>query len=954
MRSSSVISSESYPAYNKKKVFKLLRLRFAFLIIVAIFFAQDSDAQRLSFDKGWSFHLGDVPFPVITGHGMSYANAKAGRAWGAAAPEFDDSDWRVLNLPHDWAVDQPFDSTANLSQGYKQRGIGWYRRSFKIDNADHGKYLELQFDGISTFCTIWVNGTLVHRNWCGYTSSYIDITPFAKYGEEINTIAVRVDAIAQEGWWYEGAGMYRHAWLVKRSPVHIVTDGVYAQPVKSNGLWGVPVEVTIENSGKKESSIEVESTLIDPKGKEIVQSRVNAQAASLDKTVASLSLPIANPQLWTLDKPTLYKVRTILKQSGAGIDTLITSCGFRTIRFTADSGFYLNDKRVKLKGTCNHQDHAGIGVAVPNSIWDFRLKKLKEMGVNAYRCSHNPPAAEFLEACDRIGILVMDENRNFNTSPEYMRQMEWMVRRDRNHPSIILWSVFNEEPMAGSENGYEMVRRMNAVVKKLDTTRYVTAAASGGLFAPVNVSQAVDIVGFNYQVENYDRFHKENPTMKMISSEDESALDTRGEYTSDLKKHFLADYDSQTSDWGTTHRVGWKAIAERPFIAGCFVWTGFDYRGEPQPFNWPTASSSFGIMDMCGFPKTAFYIHQAQWVDDRPILHLVPHWTWPVDSIGKKIKIMAMTNADKVKLILNGKEIGEQVVDKYEMNTWEIPYTPGRLEAISYKNGKEVAHFVTETAGKPVKLQLIPDRQTIKGEGWDAVPVTVRVLDAKGLPVENANLPVTFEVQGPGVIIGLGNGNANSHEPDKGNQRSLYNGLAQVILQSAEGGEGKLMLIAKSEGLVNDTVSITVLRAPQIPFVPIQKQLQTLNNWRLSPFFSSRPDPNQKVTDFDQNSWAPVKPGTLQQFVGGSFAIYRTTFRPFKAQSINGGTVILKDVTGSAEVYLDEKLVKVKTSKTKADIEVKFVPGNTEHQLNILIKSSPDSKAGLAGTVIID
>jgi beta-galactosidase len=798
------------------KVFSLFMICVAFSIASQ---AQQYGGERLSLDKGWRFHLGDIPFPVITGHDMSYNSAKAGKAWGAAAPDYDDSNWRMLNLPHDWAVEQPYDSTANISQGYRQRGIGWYRRSFKLDSADHGKYFELQFDGIATYCTVWVNGTIVHRNWCGYTSMYIDITPFVKFGKAVNNIAIRVDAVAQEGWWYEGAGMYRHTWLVKRSPVHIMTDGVYAQPIKKNGAWTVPVEATVENSGKNNEPFDVEVSLFDPAGKQVAQAKASATVAALDKAVANLSIPVNDPHLWNLDDPALYKVRTVVKQNGITSDTLLTSCGFRTISFTADSGFFLNGKNIKLKGVCNHQDHAGVGVAMPNSLWDFRLRRLKDMGVNAYRCSHNPPAAEFLEACDREGILVMDENRNFNTSPEYVRQLQWMVRRDRNHPSIILWSVFNEEPMAGTENGYEMVRRMKFEVDKLDTTRYVTSATSSGLYEPINVSQAVDVVGFNYQPYSYDSFHKKNPQMKLTSSEDASALMTRGEYANDPKKHLFESYDTQKAPWGTTQREDWKAIAERPFIAGCFIWTGFDYRGEPQPFSWPTVSSSFGTMDLCGFPKAAFYIHQAQWIDDRPILELIPHWNWPADSIGKLIRVMVVSNADRLKLILNGKVIGEQKVDKYEMNMWKVPYQPGKLEAIGYKGNKEVSHINVETTGEPVKIELIVDRKTMAGDGWDAMPVTVRVLDAKGRPVPTSDLPIEFEISGPGSIIGLGNGDANSHEPEKGNKRSLYNGLAQVIVQSKEGGSGQLVLTAKCKGLTNGNVAIMVTPASTIPFV---------------------------------------------------------------------------------------------------------------------------------------
>ena len=314
--------------------------------------------ERLSLDRDWLFHEGDIPFPAITGHQPSYDNAKSGVAWGAAAPDFDDSTWRSVDLPHDWAVEQPFDENANLSQGYRARGMGWYRKYFRLDPADHGKHLELQLDGIATHATIWVNGVLAHRNWCGYTSAYIDITPFARYGPDMNTIAVQVDAVAQEGWWYEGAGLYRHAWLVKRNPVHIETDGVYANPVRNpNGQWSVPVEVALYSSGKAPATVEVESTLIDPSGKAVVSARTQATVDPLKEPVAKLTLAVASPRLWSVDEPALYSVHTVVKQDGANLDEVTTQCGFRTIRFDPDKGFFLNDQPVKLKGTANHQDH---------------------------------------------------------------------------------------------------------------------------------------------------------------------------------------------------------------------------------------------------------------------------------------------------------------------------------------------------------------------------------------------------------------------------------------------------------------------------------------------------------------------------------------------------------------------------------------------------------------------
>ncbi|MEZ0297976.1 MAG: beta-galactosidase GalA, partial [Candidatus Methylacidiphilales bacterium] len=850
--------------------------------------AEPLSRERLSLDRGWLFHLGDIPFPAIQGHQNSYSNAKAGKAWGAAAPDYDDSTWRELDLPHDWAVEGPFDEKANLSQGYRPRGIAWYRRHFKIPAADKGRQLELQFDGVATHCTVWVNGMLAHRNWCGYTSFYIDITPFARYGDTPNTVVVRVDANAMEGWWYEGAGIYRHTWLVKRSPVYVVTDGVFAQPVQEDATggrtsisWSIPVEVTLNNISKDAAPVVVESTLLDAQGNEAARATAAASVPPLTDTIVTASMSLTSPRLWTLEDPAMYQVRTVIRQDGRQVDSVTTTCGFRTIRFDADKGFFLNDKPVKLKGVCDHQDHAGVGVAMPEALWEFRLRRLKEMGVNAYRCAHNPPSSEFLHLCDRMGMLVMDENRNFNSTPEYLRQLEWMVRRDRNHPSVILWSVFNEEPMQGTENGYEMVRRMKAVVNRLDTTRPVTAAMNGGMFSPANVSKAVDVVGFNYQQDSYDRFHKENPTVPLTSSEDTSAFMTRGEYVTDNKRNIKDSYDTQRAGWGATHRDAWKAIATRPFVAGGFVWTGFDYRGEPTPFTWPSAGSFFGCMDLCGFPKAAYYLNQAMWIEDRPILQLIPHWNWP-GSEGKPIKVMALTNVDTISLTLNGNPVGEEKpVARFDMISWDVPYQPGKLEAIGKKGGKEVARCTVETTGEPASLQLIPDRLGLAGDGLDAQPITVQALDARGRAVPTANLMVEFELAGKGAaIIGLGNGDPNSHEPEKGNKRSLYNGLAQVIVRTQPGAAGTVTLRAKAEGLAPAEVTLQIVAAPTPPFVEKAAAVLTLLNWRMSPVTTAAPDPNQALADNDMNSWSPVEPGKLQPYPNGSYALYRIRFQP--------------------------------------------------------------------------
>lgn len=806
------------------------------VLFVAQLAAAESPCEQLSLDQNWRFHLGDIPlnsFPGGQGVNLyapdiTYHGAKAGSVWGAAARGYDDRNWRQVNLPHDWAVEQPFDSKELKQQGYRPRGIGWYRRTFKLDAADRGKNLELQFDGVATHCTVYFNGSVVAHNYCGYTSFYIDVSPMARYGNDENIIAVRVDAEAMEGWWYEGAGIYRHTWLVKRSPVHVVTDGVYANPVRgADGRWTIPAEVTLANTGTNAASASVEVGVFDSVGKKIAGGKSAAvRIVPMDQVLAKVSIPVKSPQLWSVEHPNLYTVRTMVLSDGKPVDAVSTKCGFRTIWFDKDKGFFLNDQPLKLQGTCNHQDHAGVGVAVPDSIQEFRIRKLKEMGANAYRTSHNPPSRELLDICDRLGMLVMDETRHFNASPEYLKQLECLVRRDRNHPSVILWSLFNEEGLEVNEEGLEMTRVMNALVKLLDITRPTTGAqnkgqlTSDGKANPKNAAWMMDVVGINYQAGDYDKILAAYPDKPVVSTEDTSQVMTRGEYFTDYSKNIVAAYDDVYPGWDkcSSARNSWEAIATRLRLAGGFSWTGFDYRGEPTPFGWPSAGSFFGAMDLCGFPKTEFYIRQAHWVKDKPVLTLVPHWNWSGKE-GRPIKVMALANCDKVELLLNGKSLGEKSVDPFQMVSWEVPYAPGRLEAIGKTSGQKVSEFTVETTGAAVALRLVPDRTALAGDGCDAIPVTVEALDQDGRPVPTANQSMEFEISGPGAIIGVGNGDPNCHEPEKGNKRSLFNGLAQVIVQSTRDA-GEIKLTASADDLAPATATLQSQPCALRPSVP--------------------------------------------------------------------------------------------------------------------------------------
>jgi beta-galactosidase len=909
--------------------------------------------ERLSLDAGWLFHLGDVAPPAVKGHGMSYGSAKAGNAAGAAAADYDDSGWRRLDLPHDWVVEGPFDPGENASQGYRPRGIGWYRRYLQLPPSDRGRHIELQFDAIATLSQVWVNGIVVNRNWSGYNGRNIDITPYLRYGEDVNTIAVRVDADAQEGWWYEGAGIYRHAWLVKRDAVHIATDGVHADPVRQGGRWVLPVTVDVESSAKAARDAEVEVSLFDPAGREVAKGRAPVHVEMLDAATARLELAVSKPTLWTLRKPALYRVRSVLRDSHGELDRVEVQTGFRTLRFDADRGFFLNDKPLKLQGVAIHQDHAGVGVAVPESIWEFRLRQLKAMGVNAVRFAHNAPAAEVLDLADRLGLLVMDENRNFNPSPDYLQQLTWLVRRDRNHPSVILWSIFNEEPLQGSEVGYEMARRMVAAVKKLDATRPVTAAMHDGLFGDVNVTQAVDVAGLNYQAWAYDRFHKMHPAQPLTSTEDTSAYMTRGAYESDREHHVLDSYDDEPSEWGATHRKAWRAIAERPFVAGSFVWTGLDYRGEPTPFEWPSASSFFGAMDLCAFPKMAFWIHQAHWVKDRLVLKLVPHWNW-AGREGKPIRVMVATNAPRVRLLLNGKQVGEADVDPMDMVTFQVPYAPGRLEAVALRDGKELGRDAVETSGAAARLVLTPDRGALAGDGLDAVPVTVSAVDAQGRAVATANLPVHFDIDGAGSIIGVGNGDPNSHEADKGNDRSLFNGLAQVIVQSHRAGRGPLTLHATSPGMQGAVAVVEVKTVAAPPAVPAVEPFSKIGGWRIAPAQAERPDPGMAPSYGDMNTWGWGEPPMKQEPDAQPWRVYRASFGVRADRNDGRGRLVFREIAGRAEVWVDGVKLGEKTDPAPGPLTLALPKGAAWRTLNVLVQSQPGQPSGLVGRVVLE
>ncbi|MWB94144.1 DUF4982 domain-containing protein [Flavobacterium sp. GA093] len=749
-------------------------LWFAALLISSCLFAQNKTGRDLVLlDKGWHFSFGHLydtnkDFGHATGY-FSYL-AKTGYGDGPAAASFDDRAWRQLDLPHDWAVEQGFSEKASFSHGFKAAGkgfpeksIGWYRKKITIDKEDLGRVISIKFDGVFRNSKVWFNGHFLGTEESGYNGFEYDVTAYVNYGGE-NTIAVRVDASMEEGWFYEGAGIYRHVYQQKTNPLHVIENGTYVTSVIENNTAQVTAEVTIENKGNYKGAIEIVQTIVDASGKTITTASEKATAPNFYKTGLYQSvLQVNNPLLWDVDAPNLYRLLTDIKQEGKVVDRYETTFGIRTIKFDAERGFILNGKILKLKGTNNHQDHAGVGAALPDELQYFRIKKLKEMGSNAYRCSHNPPTPELLEACDKLGMLVIDETRLMGINKLHLGNVQYLIERDRNHPSIICWSVGNEEwNIEGNITGERITNTMQDFAKSIDPTRPVTVAISSGFRS--GISSVVEIMGYNYlgngDVDAHRNEFKQQPGM---GTEEGSTFATRGIYFTDDAKHYQSAYDKKPRPSFYSIEEGWKFYGTRPYMAGMFIWTGFDYRGEPTPYGWPSVTSYFGMMDNCGFAKDNVYYLKSWW-GKEPVLHILPHWNWE-GMEGKEMDVWVYSNCDEVELFLNKKSLGKKKMETLGHLEWKVVYTPGTLEAIGYKDGKKILTEVQKTTAKAEKIQLTAHKPSLDKDN-DAVVITVETTDKKGLHVPTVNDEITFAIKGGGKIIGVGNGDPTSLEKD--------------------------------------------------------------------------------------------------------------------------------------------------------------------------------------------
>jgi beta-galactosidase len=750
-------------------------------VILALFslnlFAADdntnSPREKLLLDANWKFHLGDDwPNMMVL--------SKAGQNSGPASERFNDSAWRTVNLPHDWAIELPFDRNSDTSHGFKpvgpgfpQNSIGWYRRTFDLPASDAGKRIWLDFDGAFRDTTVFVNGWEVTHNESGYFPFRADITDVARVGGK-NTVAVKVDASKFEGWFYEGAGIYRHVWLEKTAPVAIAPDGIFVYSTFSNNVPEGPAQIHIRTTVMNSSQTNgidafVNYEIIGPDGKVVEladnHSPISANVLNLNPRLFGDNVTIKSYELWSPESPKLYKLITTVSVAGEIVDRQETEFGIRTFAFDTDKGFLLNGQPYELKGTCNHQDMAGVGAALPDALQYFRIAKLKEFGVNAYRTSHNPPTPELLDACDHLGMIVMDENRLLGSDDANMQRFEDFIRRDRNHASVGIWSICNEESTQTQPVAGRVGTTMQNKLLQMDTTRPITAAESvGDIFT--GLPGALEVRGWNYHIgQEMDNYHNEHPEQPEVGTEQGSTVSTRGIYENDRERGYVSAYDVNVPSWANTAERWWGYFDARPWLSGGFVWTGFDYRGEPTPYGWPCINSHFGIIDTCGFPKDNFYYYQSVWTTNA-VLHLLPHWNWPGKE-GQEINVWSYSNCKDVELFLNGQSLGKQAMQKDSHLEWQVKYAPGTLSAKGYDaDGKVIAETKVETTGEPATVQLTPNHATINADGEDVSVITVSVPDAQGRIVPVASNMIHFELSGAGKILGVGNGDPSSHEPD--------------------------------------------------------------------------------------------------------------------------------------------------------------------------------------------
>jgi len=794
-------------------------------------------AERTSFNDDWLFHKGDIA--------------------GAEKNDFDDSGWREVHLPHDWAIEGPFSPDYDArTGGLPVHGVGWYRKHFSIPESARGKSVLVEFDGAMANARVWLNSKEIGERPNGYISFTVDLSAGLNYGEEKNVLAVRLAPEDFSSRWYPGAGIYRNVWLEIRGAVHVTHWGTYiTTPEVNEEKATVRVRTEVENTGEESQEVVLETVISDPVGRQVASAAIPVSISSQERKWAEQTLTVENPTRWDIDDPRLYTAVSRIRKEGRTLDSYETPFGIRTIEFDAQRGFLLNGRHRKLNGVCLHHDLGPLGAAVNRRATERQLEIMKAMGCNAIRTSHNPPSPEQLEFCDKLGLVVIDEafdvwriakvDNGYNKYFEewHERDLRDMIRRDRNHPSVIMWSIGNEILEQGAEDGWELAEWLTAICHEEDPTRPVTAGFNDPEGAISNgLADKIDIIGFNYWPSRYEQDLREHPGWIILGTETSSCVSSRGVYHLPIEKYEkhpslqVTSYDIIGPPWSYPPDVEFEFQDNLPQVLGEFVWTGFDYLGEPTPYgrerdpkgyrnrDWPSRSSYFGIVDLCGFPKDRYYLYQSAW-SDEPMVHILPHWNWEGKE-GQEIPVFCYTNCDEAELFLNGESLGRKTLgeepvplpladggffrsqyreggyfqSKYRL-MWKVPYTAGTLKAVAYKDGKPVCEKARNTAGPPARITLSPDRDHILADGEDLSFVTVRIEDNGGNLCPRAENLVRFTVTGNGEIAAVGNGNAATTEPFQADHRKAFNGLCMLIVRAKEGQNGRIHIRAESEGL---------------------------------------------------------------------------------------------------------------------------------------------------------
>ncbi|MBN2533434.1 MAG: DUF4982 domain-containing protein [Spirochaetales bacterium] len=759
-----------------------------------------------SFNTGWRFYYGDPG--------------------NAEDPGFNDSPWQLLDLPHDYSIRLPFNksSPAGPGGGYLDGGTGWYRKAFTLPEEYSDKRITIQFDGIYMNSEVWINGIYLGIRPYGYSSFEYHLTSYLNSGKIPNVIAVKVNNNQPNSRWYSGSGIYRNVWLTVTGPVHIAYCGMtITTPAVGTDSATVRIATIVENHSDADTPVRLFTEILDPDGNCV------GTSASPEKKVNKngqemfiQEIAVRNPQLWSTGSPDVYTAQTSVRINANNVDKYKAGFGFRTIRFDADTGFYLNDVNMKLNGVCLHHDLGALGAAVNYRAIERQLVIMKEMGCNAIRTSHNPPAPMLLDLCDRLGFVVIDEafdawkeskvqnDYHLNFDIWAREDIKAMVRRDRNHPCIIMWSIGNEIHDVLSAEGVATARNLITWVKEEDATRFVTHGGNHNEKG-TDAAALLDVVGYNYITHLYDIHHKKYPGWKMYASETSSAVRSRGIYKTPTDENILEDsdyqcssYDNSIVDWGSKAIESYKMVNDRPWVAGEFIWTGFDYIGEPTPYEWPSKNSYFGIVDTAGFPKDIYYFYKSRWTK-KPVVHLLPHWNW---EKGQTIEVHVYSNCESIELFLNNKSLGQKRFTGADLFLcWNVPYEPGILKAVARQNGNIITANERKTAGPPAKLRMIPDRSSLFADNNDLVFIEVTILDKDDVIVPYADTPVFFSLSGPGRIAGVDNGNSINHEPYKGSRISAFNGKCLLIIQ-ATSEAGQIIITADADGLSKAGISV--------------------------------------------------------------------------------------------------------------------------------------------------